>query len=387
MRPIPRTIAEAARALRNRTLRVTELVEASLARARQLQPFLNTCITIADSHALVRAAELDAELSAGLDRGILHGIPIVHKDCFDTSGILTTCATRYFANNVPAEDAAVVKRLNEAGCVTLGKANMHELAAGDAGINAFAGVVHNPWNLSRSAGGSSSGTAAAIAAGICLGGTGTDSGGSIRGPASWNGIVGIRPTAGLVSTAGCFPRSYSFDCAGPMARTVQDAAIILSAMAGHDPADPSSMQRSWTDYSAAIGSDVRGLRLGIIADYTYSDVDSSVAASIKAAVLAYERLGVAAHVVELPPVTTLFDYHALFDILQYEFHQILGPRYYACPDRERLFGPMVRLNMERGRLVSDMTYRRALASRTSTVAEIRASFLSVDALLTPSQPF
>jgi aspartyl-tRNA(Asn)/glutamyl-tRNA(Gln) amidotransferase subunit A len=356
-------------------------------RARLLQPTLNACITITEAQALHRAEVLEAELSNGRDRGILHGIPIVHKDCFDTVGIPTTQGSRYFARYVPSDDAAVVKRLREAGCVMIGKANMHELAAGGSGDNAFAGAVRNPWNLDRAAGGSSSGTAAAIAAGIVLGGTGTDSGGSIRAPASWNGIVGIRPSAGIVSKHGCFPRSYSFDCAGPMARTVEDAAILLSAIAGYDPADASSIQRAPENYLAAIGSDVRGLRLGVIADYTFSEIDLAVAKSVEAVVETYGRLGVEMHVIELPVVSKEFNYWALFDILQYEFEKILGPQYYACEDRERLFGPAVRANMERGRLISKETYRRALASRESVVADIRACFRDVDALITPCQPF
>jgi len=384
---IPDSISDAARMLRSGTLNVTELVKASLTRARLLQSTLNACITIAESHALRRAAALDAEFQSCIDRGVLHGIPIVHKDCFDTAGILTTRGSRYFAHNVPSEDATVVKRLEQAGCVMIGKANMNELATGGSGDNEFVGAVRNPWNLSRSAGGSSSGTAVALAAGICLGGTGTDAGGSIRGPASWNGIVGIRPSAGVVSKTGCFPRSYSFDCAGPLARTVEDAAILLSAIAGYDPADASSVECTSGDYVAAIGSDVRGLRLGVIADYTFSEIDLSVARSIEAVVATYQRLGVTVRSIELPAVNREFNYRALFDILQYEFNKILGPEYYACKDREHFFGRVVRANMERGRLVSDDAYHRALASRGSAVGEIRACFIDVDALLTPCQPF
>jgi aspartyl-tRNA(Asn)/glutamyl-tRNA(Gln) amidotransferase subunit A len=383
---LPRTIGEAGRMLREGSLSVTALVQASLDRARALQPVLNAFITITEEHALREARRLEEELAKGVDRGPLHGIPIVHKDCFDTAGIVTTRGSRFFAEHVPARDASVVTRLAHAGCVMVGKANMKELAAGGSGDNTFYGAVRNPWNRTRSAGGSSSGSAVAVAAGICLGATGADSGGSIRGPASWNGIVGVRPTPGVVSNAGCFPRSYSFDCAGPMARTVRDVAILLGAMAGGDlvaaPARGASL-----NFTAELGRDVSGARIGVIADYSLRDVDAPVAASIEDAISHFRGLGVEVRTVELPSVSREFDYRGLFDVLQFEFARILGPHYWTCPEREEMFGRFVHANMKRGVEVDERTYRAALADREAVAARMRACFVELDALLTPSQPF
>lgn len=386
-RELPATIAATAHMLRNGAITVTALVQASLARARLLQPELNTFITITEAHALRQARLLEGQLRSGFDRGVLHGIPIAHKDCFDTAGILTTRGSRYFAAHVPNDDATVVTRLEQAGCVMIGKANMKELAAGGSGDNPHYGAVCNPWNRSRSAGGSSSGSAVAIAAGICLGATGSDSGGSIRAPASWNGIVGIRPTPGLVSNRGCFPRSYSFDCAGPLARTVADAAILLNAMAGPDEGDSRIVDHARGDYTADIGGAVSGLRIGIVDDYSLRDVDPVVARSFEAAMATFARMGVDVRTIDLPAVTRDFDYRDLFDILQYEFAQILGPYYFACEDRERVFGRFVHANMRRGSQVPESVYQQALANRTPAIAKIRASFDAVDALATPCQPF
>lgn len=383
----PRSIVEAGRLLRNGSWTVAELTAASLAHARRLQPLLNSLITITSEYATSRAAVLDAELSTGTDRGVLHGIPIVHKDLIDTAAIRTTCGSRYFEQRVPSEDATVVTRLEQAGCVMIGKANLKELAAGGSGDNARFGPVRNPWDRSRSAGGSSSGSAVAIAAGICLGATGSDSGGSIRGPASWNGIVGIRPTQGLVSRRGCFARSYSFDCVGPMARTVADAALLLTAMAGHDARDPASVNRPREDYGKAIGRTVSGQRVGIVADFSFVDIEPAVASVMDTAIASLERLGVRVQAVQIPAITREFDYRTLFDILQYEFARILGPDYFACEDRDRMFGRFVHANMARGARVDDATYRRALESRTPAIRSIRSCFDDVDALLTPSQPF
>jgi len=384
---LPRTIVDAGRMLREGSLTVTALVQASLDRARALQPVLNALITVTQERALRQAQRLEEELSRGADRGPLHGIPIVHKDCFDTAGIVTTRGSRYFADHVPARDATVVTRLESAGCVMVGKANMKELAAGGSGDNAFYGAVRNPWDRSRSAGGSSSGSAVAVAAGICLGATGADSGGSIRGPASWNGIVGVRPTPGVVSNTGCFPRSYSFDCAGPMARTVRDAATLLGAMAGGDLVDAAPAPGDRHDFAKELGRDVTGARIGVIADYSLRDIDAAVEASIEAAIARFRGLGVEVRTVELPSVSREFDYRGLFDILQFEFARILGPHYWTCPGREHMFGRFVHANMARGAGVDERTYRAALADREAVVARIRACFVDVDALLTPCQPF
>ncbi|CDS48176.1 Aspartyl-tRNA(Asn) amidotransferase subunit A @ Glutamyl-tRNA(Gln) amidotransferase subunit A [Polaromonas sp. CG9_12] len=232
---LPGSIAEAARGLRARSYSCEELTRAYLRAIDELQPRLNAFITVTGQQALDQARRLDAELRAGKDRGPLHGIPIVHKDLYDTQGVRTTVGSEFFKDRIPNADATVVTRMAQAGVVSLGKTHMNEFAAGISGTNAFFGDAHNPWDLARSPGGSSSGTGAAIAAGLCLGGTGSDTGGSIRVPASWNNITGIRPTFGRVSLRGVYPRAYSLDVAGPLGRSVADVAMLLQAMVGHDP--------------------------------------------------------------------------------------------------------------------------------------------------------
>jgi len=384
-RALPATIAEAGRALRAGEYTSEALTRACLQACADLQPRLNAFITLTGEQALARARLLDRELKAGKDRGPLHGIPIVHKDLFDTAGVATTVGSEYFKGRVPAADSTVVARLAEAGAVSLGKTNMNEFAAGVSGTNAYFGDAHNPWDLSRSPGGSSSGTGAAIAAGLCLGGTGSDTGGSIRVPASWNGIAGIRPTFGRVSLHGVYPRAYSLDCAGPLARTVADVAALLQAMAGYDAAYSHSAQAAPEDFSRDLARGVRGLKLGIIENYTYRDVDPEVAQAVEQAVRTLQGLGAEIVAVRIPLLGGPLEYSSLFNILLYEFNQILGDEYRAEPDKT-LFGPIVRDNIAKGEKVSRQFYEQALRERARQQAQFRQVFGQVDALITPTMP-
>jgi aspartyl-tRNA(Asn)/glutamyl-tRNA(Gln) amidotransferase subunit A len=378
----PDTIEDACRMIRDGSISITELTTAAIAAARASQSTLNAFITITEQQALARAARLEAELRSGHDRGLLHGIPIAHKDNLDTKNILTTRGCAYFARHVPVENAAVVSLLEEAGCITIGKANMKELAAGGSGDNRWYGPVRNPWNLDRSAGGSSSGTAAANAAGICLAGTGSDSGGSIRGPASWNGVVGIRPTSGLVSREGCFPRSHTLDCVGPIARTVRDAAILLSAMAGR------SLAAAARDGSGALSSagqcNVRELRIGIIEDYSFESIEPAVEASVRNAIDAFAGMGASIRSIRLPTVGSEAYHEQLLRLLQYEFARIIKNDYFEDPDR---FGRFVQNDVERGLRVSDKEYSEIVETAQATSTEFASAFAQVDVIVTPSQPF
>jgi aspartyl-tRNA(Asn)/glutamyl-tRNA(Gln) amidotransferase subunit A len=380
----PGSIAEAAARLRSGELTSVALTEHCLARISAMQPALNAFITVTGDLALATARERDAELKGGRDRGLLHGVPIVHKDCFDTAGIRTTAGADVFRDRVPQRDATLVRRLAAAGAVVLGKTQMNEFAAGMSGKNAFFGDAHNPWDRSRAPGGSSSGSACAVAAQLCLGASGTDGGGSIRLPAAWTGIVGLRPTYGRVSKAGAYPRSYSFDCAGPLAASVGDAAVLLEAMAGPDPDDPACLPDPVPRYAAA-PDDLRGIRLGFMEDGA-SDVEEDVAKALRSAREALARLGADLLPVRAPTLSAGFDYRAIFDILLYEFHQILGAEYRATPDRERRFGPVVRANLERGATIRAADYRAALAARERLVGELRQVFSAVDAVVTPTAP-
>jgi aspartyl-tRNA(Asn)/glutamyl-tRNA(Gln) amidotransferase subunit A len=262
---------------------------------------------------------------------------------------------------------------------------MNEFAAGMSGKNAFFGDAHNPWDPSRAPGGSSSGSACAVAARLCLGASGTDGGGSIRLPAAWTGIVGLRPTYGRVSKAGAYPRSYSFDCAGPLAASVGDVAVLLGAIAGPDPDDPACLPDPVSRYVPAPPDDLRGVRLGYMDD-SLPGVQPDVAQALHDAREAFARLGAELLPVRAPTLAAGFDYRAIFDILLYEFHEILGAEYRATPDRERRFGSVVRANLERGATIRAEDYRGALATRERLVAELRQVFATVDALVTPTVP-
>ncbi len=382
---LPDSIAEAGSALRGRAYSAEELTRAYLRAIAELQPRLNAFITVTADAALDQARRLDGELRAGRDRGPLHGIPIVHKDLYDTAGVRTTVGSESFKDRVPGADATVVRRLAAAGAITLGKTHMNEFAAGVSGTNAFYRDAHNPWDTARSPGGSSSGTGAAIAAGLCLGGTGSDTGGSIRVPASWNGITGIRPSFGRVSLAGVYPRAYSLDVAGPLARSVADVAALLQAMAGHDAAYAHSVDRPTEDFGRGLRDGVRGLRLGLIDNYSFRDVDADVGAALQAAAREYERLGATVVPVRIPMLAGPLEYSALFDILLFEFNQILGDEYRAAPNRA-VYGPIVQGNIARGEKVSRAFYDRAVRERAQQRAAFREVFGQVDALLTPTMP-
>lgn len=385
-RAFPGSIAEAAARLRAGNLSCVALTELCLARISELQPKLNAFITVTGDLALATARERDAELASGHDRGPLHGVPIVHKDCYDTAGVRTTVGAEVFRARLPQRDATLVQRLTAAGAVMLGKTQMNEFAAGMSGKNAFFGDAHNPWDATRAPGGSSSGSACAIAARLCLGASGTDGGGSIRLPAAWTGIVGLRPTYGRVSKAGAYPRSYSFDCAGPLAASVGDAALLLEAMVGHDARDPESLPDSVPGYASAASGDLRGLRLGIVRDFSLRTVEEDVAQALRDALGVLTGLGAELHDVAVPALAAGFDHRAILDILLYEFHQILGAEYRATFDREKRFGPVVRANLERGAAIGAENYGAALGARERFVRELRRAFTMLDALITPTAP-
>jgi aspartyl-tRNA(Asn)/glutamyl-tRNA(Gln) amidotransferase subunit A len=387
-RALPASIAEAGKWLRDGSLKSLDLTRAYLACIDRLEPKLNMFLTLMKDEALRTAAERDAELAAGKDRGPLHGVPIVVKDLFEMAGTRTTVGSRAFENRVTDQTATVVRKLLDAGVVVLGKTNMNEFAAGVSGTNAAFGDTHNPWALEHSPGGSSSGTAAAITAGLCLGGPGTDTGGSIRVPASWCGITGIRPSFGLVSLHGVFPRSHSLDTVGPLARTVRDLALLLDAMSGFDPDDRnSSFAQPRESYTTELERGVRGLRFGIVKDYTYRDVDAPVAAAVREAAETFASMGAEIKEIRVEPLEGRLDYTKLFNgILLYEFNQILGERYRNTPNAKELYGPIVQNNIEVGAKVSRADYEERLKERPFLIAQVKAAFEQVDAMLTPALP-
>jgi aspartyl-tRNA(Asn)/glutamyl-tRNA(Gln) amidotransferase subunit A len=271
------TLAEASARIKAGLVTSTELVNACLARIDVYNPKVNAFITVTREQALAQARTLDAEQRAGRLRGPLHGIPIGLKDNIDTAGVRTTAASAVFDDRVPSEDAEVARRLAAAGAVVIGKTNLHEFAFGGTSATSYYGPVRNPWALERNPGGSSGGSAAAVATDLCYGALGTDTGGSIRTPASYCSVVGLKPTYGLVSIRGIIPLTLSLDHCGPMTRSVMDAAMILNVLAGYDRLDIASVEHGAEDYVAALKQPVNGLRIGIARAPFFDLLDADVA--------------------------------------------------------------------------------------------------------------
>lgn len=278
------SLAQASDLIRSNRVSPTQLVEACLARIKIYNPKLNAFITVTRDLALAQARELEAEQRAGKLRSPMHGIPVALKDNIDTARVRTTAASAVFDDRIPEEDAEVSRRLKASGAILIGKTNLHEFAMGGTSATSYYGPVRNPWALERNPGGSSGGSAAAVAADLCYGALGTDTGGSIRTPASFCGIVGLKPTYGLVSIRGIIPLTLSLDHCGPMTRTVTDAAIMLNALAGYDRLDITSVEHLREDYVAAMKQPVSGFRLGILRAPYFDHLDADVAKAVEEAI-------------------------------------------------------------------------------------------------------
>ncbi len=299
------SLTEAAARIRRRELTATALTQALLARVDALNPKLNAFITVARESALREAAALDSEAAAGRFRGPLHGVPLAIKDNIDTAGLRTTMASLVFDDRVPTEDAFVVSQLRHAGAIVLGKTNLHEFAMGGSSATSYFGPVHNPWAIDRVPGGSSGGSAAAVIAELVPGALGTDTGGSIRIPAAWCSVVGLKPTYGLVSLWGIFPLIYSLDHCGPMARSVDDAALLLTCMTGYDKRDVASLDHAPENYVQAMRQPVSGLRLGIPREPFFDRLEASTAAAVEAAIEVLRPMVKSVHDVHLPATDAL----------------------------------------------------------------------------------
>ena len=286
--------------IKSREVSPVEATEAYLERIAEVDGQLNSYITVCREEALVAAQGAEAEIAAGNYRGPMHGIPVAVKDQLNTRGIRTTGGSSILADNIPDEDATVIAKLKDAGAILLGKLNMSEFASGDAFHHPY-GRPRNPWDLNRNPGTSSSGSGAATAAGLCATSLGEDTGGSIRGPATFCGLVGIRPTWGRVSRYGMQGAAWSMDTAGPISRTVADCAMTLGAIAGYDPKDPYTWDAPVPDYVAGLTGDIRGLKVGVVRERVYSDtVDSEVGAAVIRAIARLGELGADVAEVSLP---------------------------------------------------------------------------------------
>ena len=294
-------LAKVAAMVRSKSVSPVELTEACLRRIDALNGKVNACITITRETAMEQARALEADQKAGRWRGPLHGVPMALKDNIDTAGIRTTGASDLFRDRVPTEDAEVVRRLKAAGIVLLGKLNLHEFAYGGTSTVTAFGAVHNPWNLEHHPGGSSGGPAAAVSADMCFGSLGTDTAGSIRIPAAYCGIVGLKPTYGRVSNRGVIPLSWSLDHTGPMTRTVEDAAILLNVIAGYDALDPTTVDTPVTDYTRALKMPTSKLRVGIPRTPFFDNLDPEVSKAFDVAAGVIRKLTAAVGDVDLPP--------------------------------------------------------------------------------------
>lgn len=375
------SLEEQSALIAKRAVSSAELVDHHLARCERLNPTLKAFITIDPEGARAAAREADRELGAGRNRGRLHGLPIAHKDLFDTAGVKSTYGSKFFESHVPPGDAEVVRRLKTNGAVSLGKLNLHEFAAGSTSNNPWYGAARNPWDTSRAAGGSSGGSGSAVAAFLCGGTTGTDTGGSIRNPASCNGVVGLKPTYGRVSLAGCFPLCPSLDTAGPLARTVRDTAILLQAMAGFDPGDPTSANVAVPNYLAAIEDGVEGLRLAFCPDLHYSEIDSGVLAALESAGRVFERLGARLSTVRFPKFESMTE--TCLALFQGETGAVHRARFQSSPEK---FGADVALLLrERCNLTCD-EYVKAVENRLVLRRRFEALMAEADALIMPTAP-
>ena len=293
------TLAEIARGLADKKFSAEELTRTLLARIAQLDPQLNSFITVTPEHAIAQAQAADARRAKG-ENGALLGVPLAHKDLFCTQGIRTSCGSKMLDNFEAPYDATVVAKLNAAGAVTLGKLNMDEFAMGSANENSHYGAVRNPWNLAHVPGGSSGGSAAAVAARLLPVATGTDTGGSIRQPAAFTNLTGIKPTYGRVSRWGMIAYASSLDQAGVLARNAEDCALLLQGMAGFDPQDSTSIDEPVPDYSATLGDSVQGLRIGVPKEYFGAGLDPRIAERVQASIEALEKLGAVIKHISLP---------------------------------------------------------------------------------------
>lgn len=376
------TIEQLAGDIRRGKVSPVEATEECLARIRRLDGRLHAFITLDAEGALKAAKEREAEAAAGRWRGTLHGVPLAFKDLCHVRGLPTSCGTLTKEYFVSSHECTAVSRLVAAGAVTLGKLNMTELAMGPFGDNAHHGHVQNPWRAGHVSGGSSSGSGAAVAAGLCLGALGSDTGGSIRLPSACCGIVGLKPTYGRVSRAGVMPLSWSNDHIGPMTRTARDAALLLSIIAGRDPHDATSSSRAVPDYLAGIGDGIAGLRVAVSENFFFQGLDPEMASGVREALRVLEGLGARVEEVRIPDPQMMND---VCNIISRCEGAAVHARLYR--ERPEQLQPVARARIELGFRIPAHDYLQALRLRARlTRAFLRDVFAGADVLAAPVIP-
>ena len=402
---IPRTIKEAAALIEKREASPVELTELFLERISAEDGRINSYITVWEEAALDAARKAEKEISEGNYLGALHGVPIALKDIFVTKDSRTTCGSKMLRDFVAPYNSTVAEKLMASGSVVLGKNNMDEFAMGSSNETSYFGPVKNPWDTDRVPGGSSGGSAAATAANLCVASVGTDTGGSIRQPGSLCGVVGMKPTYGRVSRYGMIAFASSLDQAGPLAKTVEDAAIILSSIAGHDPMDSTSVNLPTADYASALSADIKGLRVGIPKEYFVSGMDPEVEKSVREAIAELETLG--AEIVEISLPHSRYAVSTYYIIAPSEASSNLarydGVRYtYRCEDPETLrdlffrsrsegFGDEVKRRIMLGTYALstgyyDAYYLKAQKVRTLIIRDFDSAWEKIDVIAGATSP-
>ncbi|CAN5723938.1 Asp-tRNA(Asn)/Glu-tRNA(Gln) amidotransferase GatCAB subunit A [soil metagenome] len=377
------TIADAAKQIAAKKLSPVELAKSHLERVKRLDSQLNAFLMVTEERALADAKAAEARQMSGSLRGPLDGIPIAHKDIYNTAGIRTTAHSKLLEDNVPTRDAHTVKKWTDAGTVMLGKLSTHEFAFGGPSFDLPWPPARNPWNREHFTAGSSSGTGAAVAAGMILGGTGSDTGGSIRGPAALCGIAGIKPTYGLSSRAGILPLAFSLDHAGPMAWTSEDCALLLQGMAGHDPEDPASVDRPVANFIGEIGKGVKGLRIGVVRHFFETDHRASDAtrAGIDSAMDFFRKEGAEVRDITLSPAA---DYHAVGYLLMInEAFTLHAP---WMRDRFKDYGELFRDRISLAATFSGADIVQATRRRRLLCREMATAMEDLDIIVSASQP-
>lgn len=372
------TIGEIGRLLRARKLSCVELIDQTLADIRDRETF-HSFITLTEEQARAQARELDRELAAGTDRGPLHGIPIAHKDLLYTRGVRTTAGSLVFRDFVPSFDATVVEKLRFAGAISVGKANLHELAYGITSKNPHYGFVVHPRESARVAGGSSGGSATLVAAGFLPLATGTDTAGSIRIPASFCGIAGLKPTYGRVSRHGVLPLAFGLDHVGPMASCVEDCALAMNAMAGPDPRDPSCAALPVPDFNRPAPATLAGVRAGIPTNFFFERIDPEVASAVESAIEHMGRAGATLVEIQVPDMRECFAAARIVQLCE-------TTSLYAHHTDPQLFGPDVWRLIQQGKSIAGHEYVSAQRIRTLFRREFDALWQKIDVLVTPTTP-
>lgn len=367
--------------IQNKQISPVEIMKELFHRIGRANPTLNAFVTLLEEQALEEAHHAEREIVSGLYRGPLHGVPIGIKDMIYTKGIRTTLGSKAFTDFIPEDDAVVVENLKKAGGIMIGKCHTHEFAYGPTGDRSFFGPARNPWNTNKMPGGSSSGSAVAVAAGLCYGAVGTDTGGSVRIPSACCGVVGMKPTLGRVSKAGVYPLSYTLDHVGPITRTVKDNAVLLGAMVGYDAKDPSSSKTSTEDFTQTLNDDIKGTTIGIPSSYFFDSVNPEVLQAVENAIAIFKQLGVEIRVVEVPnlekiawaqPIIQKSEAYAIHEATLRNHADDLDPEV-----KERL----IESGNEKGH-----EYVNAIRFREKAVFEAEQLFENIDVLLTPTLP-